>query len=173
LINQVEGAPFATHLPFMIEDDVLVAHMARANPQWRSFAQGDEVLCVFQGPHAYISPSWYESANTVPTWNYVAVHVYGMPEIVDDPVAALDDQARLVTAHEAGFDEPWLLDERDPAMIEGLLRSIVNFRIPIGRIEGKFKLNQNKTAADRAGTIAGLESAGDPMSLALAALTPK
>lgn len=170
LVNQVEDAPFATHLPFLIEGDVLVAHMARANPQWRSFAADREVLCIFQGPHAYISPRWYESTNTVPTWNYVAVHVYGVPEIIDDPAAALADQARLVAAHESGFAEPWSLAERDPGMIDGLLRAIVNFRIPIGRIEGKFKLGQDKTAGDRAGAIAALEEAGDPTAGALAAL---
>jgi transcriptional regulator len=173
LVNQVEGAPFATHLPFLIEGDALVGHMARANPQWRSFAQGVEVLCVFQGPHAYISPRGYESGNTVPTWNYVAVHIYGVPEIVDDPAAALADQVLLVAAREAGAAEPWSMDERDPALIDGLLRSIVNFRVPIARIEGKFKLDQKKTAADRAGAIAALEEAGDATALALAALMRK
>jgi len=171
LINQVEAGPFATHLPFLIEGDVLVSHMARANPQWRSFAQGGEVLCVFQGPHAYISPRSYESDDTVPTWNYVAVHVYGVPAIVDDPAQAYADQQRLVDAHEAGAAEPWSLAERDRALIDSMLRAIVNFRIPIARIEGKFKLNQNKSAADRAGTIAGLERSDDPLARALAAVT--
>ena len=171
LINQVEGAPFATHLPFMIEGDVLVCHMARANPQWRSFAVDTEVLCVFQGPHAYVSPNWYESPEAVPTWNYVAVHVHGVPEIIADPAAAYADQARLVEAHEAGFAEPWSLAERDRGMIERMLRSIVNFRIPIARIEGKFKLGQNKSAADRAGVISALEGIGGPTARALAALT--
>ncbi len=169
LVNQVDGAPFATHLPFLIEGDLLVCHMARANPQWRSFAAGAEVLCVFQGPHAYISPRWYQSDNTVPTWNYVAVHVYGVPEIIEDPAAALADQALLVAAQEAGQAEPWSLAERDPALIDGMLRAIVNFRIPIARIEGKFKLGQNRNEADRAGVTAALEGMGDPM----AALIPK
>jgi transcriptional regulator len=173
LINQVEDAPFATHLPFLIEGDVLVAHMARANPQWQSFAAGREVLCIFQGPHAYISPRWHHSTDTVPTWNYVAVHVYGVPEIIDDPAAALAQQVRLVDAHEAGFEQPWSIDERDPDLIDGLLRAIVNFRIPISRIEGKFKLDQKKTAADRAGVVVGLEGSGDPAARALAALIPQ
>jgi transcriptional regulator len=173
LINQADGAPFATHLPFLIEGDVLVAHMARANPQWRSFGANREVLCVFQGPHAYISPRWRQSTDTVPTWNYVAVHVYGVPEIIDDPAAALAAQARLVDAHESGLQQPWSIDERDPDLIEGLLRSIVNFRIPVSRIEGKFKLDQNKTAADRAGAAAALEDSGDPAALALATLMRK
>lgn len=169
LINQVDGAPFATHLPFLIEGDLLICHMARANPQWRSFAAGTEVLCVFQGPHAYISPRWYQSDNTVPTWNYVAVHVYGVPEIIEDPAAALADQALLVAAQEAGQAEPWSLAERDPALIDGMLRAIVNFRIPVARIEGKFKLSQNRNEADRAGVAAALEGMDDPM----AALIPK
>jgi len=173
LINQAEGALFATHLPFLIEGDVLVAHMARANPQWRSFAAGREVLCIFQGPHAYISPRWHHSTNTVPTWNYVAVHVYGVPEIIDDPAAALAAQVRLVDAHESGLERPWSVDEHDPDMIGGLLRAIVNFRIPVSRIEGKFKLDQKKTAADRAGIVAGLEERGDPAARALATLMRK
>ena len=156
LISAVDGAPFATHLPFMLEGDVLVAHMARANPHWQSFRGDMEVLCVFQGPHGYISPNWYAGTKVVPTWNYVAVHVYGTPRVIEDPVRAREMQERLVDAHEAGSEKPWTMEGLPESFVTGQLRAIVNFEIPIARIEGKFKLNQNRTAEDRAGVIAAL-----------------
>ncbi|MBT5111004.1 MAG: FMN-binding negative transcriptional regulator [Rhodospirillaceae bacterium] len=168
LTNQVEGAPFATHLPFMVEGDCLVAHMARANPQWRAFGDGAPALCVFQGPHAYISPSWYDSKDMVPTWNYVAVHVRGTPRIIDDPAAAYATQQRLVAAQELNLPEPWRLENEDRARIDGLLRSIVVFEIPIDQIHGKAKMNQNRTLADRRGAIAGLRETGAAGNAAVA-----
>lgn len=173
LISQVDGQPFATHLPFLLEDDVLVAHMARANPHWQAFAEGGEVLCVFQGPHAYVSPSWYTAENVVPTWNYAAVHVYGTPEIVDDPQGAFDDQDRLVDFNEAGFDVPWRLGDRDREFVDGMMRAIVNFRIPIARIEGKFKLSQNRPDVDRDRVAAELRASADPGAAACGALMEK
>ena len=170
LISQVDGQPFATHLPFLLEDDVLVAHMARANPHWQGFAEGGEVLCVFQGPHAYMSPSWYTAENAVPTWNYAAVHVYGAPEIVDDPQAAFDDQDKLVDFNEAGFEDPWRLGDRDRDFVDGMMRAIVNFRIPIARIEGKFKLSQNRPDEDRDRVAAELSASADPGAAACGAL---
>ena len=156
LITTVDGAPFVTHLPFLVEGDRLVAHMARANPQWRSFEREEPALCVFQGPHAYVSPRWYAGTRLVPTWNYVAVHVYGHPRIVSDPDAVRDQQARLVAAHEARAATPWTMDGLPESHLTGQLRAIVTFEVPITRIEGKFKLNQNRTAEDRAGVIAAL-----------------
>ena len=162
LTGQVEGKPFATHLPFLLDGDTLVAHMARANPHWRSFADGGEVLCVFSGPHAYVSPRWYREENSVPTWNYAAVHVYGAPEIIDDPDAAYADQKKLVDEFEAGADAPWSLDDRDGDYVAGMIRAIVNFRIPISRIEGKFKLSQNRPGQDRARVINALAQSDNP-----------
>ena len=170
LTSQVDGRPFATHLPFLLDGDTLVAHMARANPHWRGFAGGGEVLCVFSGPHAYVSPSWYAAENVVPTWNYVAVHAYGTPEIVDDAGSAYGDQQRLVDEFESGFANPWALQDRDRGYIDGMIRAIVNFRIPIARIEGKFKLSQNRDAADRARVIDALATADDPAARDTAAL---
>jgi transcriptional regulator len=168
LTNQVEGAPFATHLPFMIEGDALVAHMARANPQWRAFGDSAPVLCVFQGPHAYISPSWYESENMVPTWNYIAVHVRGAPRIIDDPSTAYAMQQRLVDYQESTLPTPWRLENEDRDRIDGMLRSIVVFEIPIDQIHGKAKMNQNRTPADRRGAIAGLRETGNTGDAAVA-----
>lgn len=162
LVTAAGGAPFATHLPFLLEGDTLVAHMARANPQWQSFEQGAEALCVFQGPHAYVSPRWYAGTRLVPTWNYVAVHVYGRPRIVSDPAAARAQQARLVAAHEAGAERPWTMDGLPESYLSGQLRAIVTFEVPVERIEGKFKLNQNRTAEDRAGVVAALRRSRRP-----------
>lgn len=170
LVTSAAGAPFATHLPFLLEGDRLLAHMARANQQWRCFEQGAEALCVFGGPHAYISPRWYAGTRLVPTWNYVAVHVYGRPRIVADPAAVRDQQARLVAAHEAGAERPWTMDGLPESHLAGQLRAIVAFEVPIERIEGKFKLNQNRTAEDRAGVVAALSGsprAGDREMAAL------
>jgi transcriptional regulator len=170
LFNQVDGAPFATHLPFMIEGDFLVAHMARANPQWQAFTDGAPVLCIFQGPHAYISPTWYDSANMVPTWNYVAVHVRGTPRIIDDPKRAYATLQRLVESQEIRLPNPWELDDQDHDNINVLLRSIVVFEIPIEQIDGKAKMNQNRTEADRRGAIAGLQDTGGAGNTAVAEL---
>lgn len=164
LVTKTDGAPLATHLPFLLEGGKLVAHMARANPQWEAFDSDAEVLCIFHGPHGYISPNWYVTKKAVPTWNYVAVHVYGTPRIVDDPAVALAMQERLVAAHEAGSPSPWAMEGQPDGYIDGQLRAIVNFEIPIARIEGKFKLNQNRKPEDRAGVIAALRAsprAGD------------
>ncbi len=165
LVSQVDGSPFVSHLPFLLEGDALVAHMARANPHWRGFADDDEVLCVFQGPHAYISPSLYaDEEKAVPTWNYTAVHVYGVPEIVDDAAAAYADQKKLVDTLESGFAEPWRLEDRNREFVDGMIRSIVNFRIPISRIEGKFKLSQNRPAQDQKNVVDALLGSGDSMA---------
>jgi transcriptional regulator len=160
LVTASGGVPAINHLPFLLEGDRLVAHMARANPQWKSFADGAEVLCVFQGPHAYVSPRWYVSTRLVPTWNYVAVHVYGKPRIVTDPAEVREQQVRLVAAHESSAAKPWTMDGLPESHLTGMLRAIVAFEVPIARIEGKFKLSQNRTAEDRAGVIAAL--AGSP-----------
>ncbi len=166
LASTVAESPFVSHLPFLLEGDVLVAHMARANPHWQSFADGREVLCVFQGPHAYVSPSWYEEEQAVPTWNYAAVHVYGNPEIIDDAELAYTDQQKLVDAHEGGFAEPWHLEDRNRGFVDGMIRSIVNFRIPIERLEGKFKLSQNRPDHDRKNVIDALSRSDDAMAVA-------
>jgi transcriptional regulator len=141
-----------------------------ANPHWQSFASGEEVLCIFQGPHAYVSPRWYEAKNAVPTWNYAAVHIYGTPLIVSDPEAAYADQKLLSDYYEAGADSPWSLDGRDADYIAGMLRAIVNFRIPIARMEGKFKLSQNRPAADQERVIDALSQSADQAERDTAAL---
>jgi transcriptional regulator len=154
----------ANHLPLLLERDsgphgTLVGHMARANPQWRS-ASGQPVLVVFSGPHAYISPTWYAAEQVVPTWNYVAVHAHGRLELIEDEVATLEVLQRTVKRYEATQPQPWQLAEQPPEFIAGLARQIVAFRVPIERLEGKWKLNQNHPAERRERVIAALAGQG-------------
>lgn len=165
----------ASHLPFLLDPEhgaqgTLVGHLARANGQWRSFTDDAEVLVIFQGPHAYISPSWYESELVVPTWNYVAVHVYGRPRLVEEREGLHGIVQRLVGTYEGSLQKPWSMDRLPEEFVERLSKGIVGLEIPIERIEGKFKLSQNRTSADQRGTIAGLRSQGGVMERDLADL---
>jgi transcriptional regulator len=162
LVTQHEGRPFATHLPFLVEPESgahgrLVAQLAHANPQWTDFAPDVEALVIFQGPHTYISPSWYEAHPSVPTWNYAVVHAYGVPRVLEDEAAITEALRRLVATHEGGFAEPWGLEQVPAEYLQTMQRGIVTFELPIGRLEGKLKLSQNRSPADRARVIAALE----------------
>src|SRR5947207_1838899 len=129
LITQHEGAPFATHLPFILDarhgpNGTLLAHMARANLQWHDFVDEQEVLVIFQGPHAYISPSWYEVELSVPTWNYAVAHAYGIPRVIEDKTALYTLLQELVQTHEAHFEKPWqfqLPDDYVQKMMQGIV----------------------------------------------------
>lgn len=161
LVGAAGGAPFATHLPFLLDGDRLLAHVARGNPHWKAIDGKAEMLAVFSGPHAYVSPRWYAPGPAATTWNYVAVHVYGAPRIIEDAasVGALLD--RLVAEYEAGA---WTVEGQDPDYIGRMMRGIVAFEMPVARIEGKFKLSQNRPAEDRrrvAGELADSGSAAD------------
>jgi transcriptional regulator len=175
LFSNHEGRPFATHLPLLLERDAgphgaLVGHMARANPQWRS-AAGQRVLAVFSGPHTYISPAWYEAQGVVPTWNYVAVHVEGIFQTVDELPASIETVARTVAQYEGdpATGQAWSFDPADP-YIERMAQQIVSFRIPIDRIEGKWKLSQNQPRERQAKVARALERRTDENSQAIAAL---
>ncbi len=161
LVTQGEDAPFATHLPFLFEAGrgaygMLQAHMARANPQWRSFAREDEALVIFQGAHAYVSPSWYDVALSVPTWNYAAVHAYGIPRIIEDSQLLYTQLKTLIEIHESQFERPWTF-ELPQDYIEKMMRGVVGFTLEITRLEGKFKMSQNRTAAEQDKVIAALQ----------------
>lgn len=180
LITVADGEPFASHLPLLWQEGdgpqgKLIGHMARANPQWRHFASAQagaaKALAIFAGPHAYISPSWYESAAQVPTWNYAAVHAYGTPRIVEDEAAVLAILERLVGTYESGFEKPWRMAGLPAGHAARMSKAIVAFEMPIDRLEGKWKLGQNKTVADRVGTAVELERLGGENNLAIAALT--
>jgi len=174
LITHDGAAPFASHLPMLFQPDVgsrgvLVSHMARANPQWRHFASGGEALAIFHGPHSYISPSWYQTAPAVPTWNYATVHAYGVPAILSDHERVVSLLRETVSFYEASFQQPWPGDLPEDYR-EKLMRGIVAFEIPITRIEGKFKLGQNRSADDIQGVCQTLSPSADPDSRALAQL---
>ena len=174
-----QGLPQASHLPFLFEETAgepqgrLLGHMARANPQWHDLAalaaSDGEALVVFQGAHGYVSPSWYAPGPAVPTWNYLAVHLYGRPRILEAEPEVETLLGRLVSEYEAGAADPWSQDGQDPKYLARMRRGIVAFEIPVARLEAKAKLSQNKSAADRRRVIEALEKAQDPGSRLLAA----
>ena len=141
--------------------------MARANPQWRHFASGGEVLAIFHGPHGYVSPSWYQTELAVPTWNYATVHAYGVPTLIHEPEGVASLLNETVSTYEASFEQPWR-GELPAEFVDKLTQGIVAFELPITRIEGKFKLSQNRSAADLQGVIDALSCTGDAEDLALA-----
>ena len=174
LITHDGSAPFASHLPMLFDPGagdhgVLVSHMARANPQWQHFASGSEVLAIFHGPHSYISPSWYETDLAVPTWNYSTVHAYGIPNLIEEHERVVSVLRDTVSEYESTFERPWAgslpEDFRDK-----LMQGIVAFEIPITRIEGKFKLGQNRSAADIKGVFDALSGSEDAGSRAVAGM---
>ena len=162
LVSHVDDRLFASHVPFLYFDGALWCHLASANPQAESLSQGGEVLCIFQGPHAYISPSWYEKAD-VPTWNYMAVHVHGEAKPVGTPRELAELVDRLSSWFEAGFPQPW-----KPEYPSRLLAAISGFRIQVNEMHGKFKLSQNRSETDRARVIQALAATEDPLSQAMA-----
>jgi len=182
LVTATDQGLVATPLPLLLDTGegpfgTLHGHVARANPQWTLPPRG-EAMAVFSGPDAYVSPAWYpskaEHGRVVPTWNYVAVHAYGMAEFFDDPDRLLAVVTRLTERHEASRVEPpapvWAVADAPADFIRAQLRGIVGVRIPLTRIEGKRKLSQNRPVADRAGVAAALEASERPSDRAVAAL---
>ncbi|MDM8350607.1 FMN-binding negative transcriptional regulator [Pseudomonas sp. sp1636] len=178
VVSQGPSGLLASHLPLLLVADegefgTLYGHFARANPQWQELANGGEVLTIFSGPEAYVSPAWYpakaEHGKVVPTWNYIAVHARGRAEVFDDTGRLLALVSRLSAHHEAGRAQPWAVGEAPQDYIDSMLRAIVGFALPIQRLDGKWKLGQNRSAADQAGVRAGLNTSLDPRDLELAA----
>jgi len=169
LVTQHEGVPFASHLPLMLAADegpygTLYGHMARANPQWRDFDASQDVLVIFQGPHTYVSPSWYEADPTnVPTWNYAVVHAYGSPRLITDDDACQTLLETLVRTHEAPFATPWRF-QMPEAERRKKMQGIVTFAIRITRLEGKLKLSQNRSLADQQQVAETLQQSANPVS---------
>lgn len=171
LVSQVDGSPFATHLPLFLDRKngscgTLTGHVARANPHWRHLT-GQSVLAMFNGPHAYISPTWYEAENVVPTWNYVACHVYGDVTLIEDDDSLLDLLQRSASIYESSQPRPWSLDST-AAYVSPLLKQIVGFRMEISRIEGKFKLSQNHPIERREKVVTALRARGGENAEAIA-----
>jgi transcriptional regulator len=174
LVTGTGGTLHASHLPAVIEESQeklkLDMHMARNNPQWQEFFDED-VLVVFAGPHAYISPRWYEQKPRVPTWNYAAVHAYGVPRIISDKNEKHASQRRLI----ASLDPQWLpkFDTLPAEYVSSMLDGIVNFEIPVARIETRWKLSQNRGRREMELIAAALEQSGDSVERSLATLTRK
>ncbi|MGM0921497.1 MAG: FMN-binding negative transcriptional regulator [Bacillota bacterium] len=157
LFSQHEGVPYATHLPLSLDrtENCLYGHVAKQNPQWKDLLN-QEVLAVFSGPHSYISPSWYETQDAVPTWNYTAAHVYGRAELIENEIELMKTLKALVHKYEKP-DSSYQLERADPSYIQGLSRGIVGFKIKIDKLEGKRKLSQNHPAERQLGVIAHLK----------------
>jgi transcriptional regulator len=174
LVTATGGAPMASHLPVIVADGeagiVIHSHMAKNNPQWQEFFD-DEVLLVFAGPHAYVSPRWYEEKERVPTWNYAAVHAYGKVTLNTDRAAKHAAQRELV----AQLDPQWLpkFDALRPEYVENMLNGIVTFDIAVTRLETRWKLSQNRGRREMQLIAAELEKSEDVSVRALATLTRK
>jgi transcriptional regulator len=174
LVTATGGAPMASHLPVVVADGeagiVIHSHMAKNNPQWQEFFD-DEVLLVFAGPHAYVSPRWYEEKERVPTWNYAAVHAYGKVTLNTDRAAKHAAQRELV----AQLDPQWLpkFDALRPEYVENMLNGIVTFDIAVTRLETRWKLSQNRGRREMQLIAAELEKSEDVSVRALATLTRK
>lgn len=174
LVNVVEALPVATHLPLQWiardEERYVHGHMARANTQWRSLSSEQDVLVMFTGPHAYISPRWYTPGNHVPTWSYTAVHVYGTPRLVTEPAELHGMLKELVDRYEAdtGIIEPYRMENMPENYIAKLMQGVVAFEIKVNRIAAKYKLSQNRPLQDAQQVMETLEQQPDDTSRAVA-----
>jgi len=174
LVTGTGGVLHASHLPVTVHEKgsqiVIDMHMAENNAQWKEFLD-DEVMVIFAGPHAYVSPRWYEDQERVPTWNYAAVHAFGVPKIISDKKAKSESQRRLIE----GLDPQWLpkFDALRREYVDMMLDGIVNFAIPVARMETRWKLSQNRGRREMERIAAQLEKSSDTGERALAALTRK
>ncbi len=178
LVTVNGGVVTASHVPMMLDPEpapygTIYCHLARANGQWRDADPDTEALAIFQGPDAYITPSWYaakrETGKVVPTWNYVAVHAYGRVRFFDDSERLRALVTRLTQMHETERPAPWAVADAPAGYIDAMLKAIVGVELPISRIEGKWKMNQNRQESDIEGVIAGLETSGRAGDRAMAA----
>jgi transcriptional regulator len=163
LVSTIDGLPFATHLPLLVDevaDQVVVrGHMATANPHWKSMQGGTESLIIFHGPHAYISPSLYEIRESVPTWNYAAVHVYGASTVFSDEVGLREILHRMINTFESSYMAQW--SELNAEYQSRMMKHIIGFEIKVTRLEAKFKLSQNRTRGEQARVMASLNQSKD------------
>ena len=168
IVSQHKGKPTATHLPLIFnkEENALFGHFARPNKQWIDM-ENQQVLVIFQGPHSYISSSWYETSDAVPTWNYAAVHVYGEFEKIEEQDVILNHLQELVQKYEKP-NSVYDLNKVDANYFESLMKGIVAFKIKIETIEAKAKLSQNHTTERQQLVIHELKNSQNPDSLAIA-----
>lgn len=180
LVTATAEGPLATPLPLLLDENegehgVIYGHVAKANPQWRVPPLGDG-LAMFMGPDAYVTPAWYqakqETGKVVPTWNYIAVHAHGPIEFFEDADRLLEVVTRLTNLHEGERILPWAVSDAPADFIQSQLKGIVGLRMPIAKLEGKRKMSQNRSAADRAGVVSGLSSSDRPSDREVAPLIP-
>jgi transcriptional regulator len=179
LVTLNAGGLVASHLPLLVDEEPapngrLIGHLARANGQWRDIDAGTDALAIFHGPQAYISPAWYptkaETGKVVPTWNYAAVHAYGALRIIEDAAWLRELVGRLTNRHEAGHANPWKVEDAPEEFIQAQLKGIVGIELTVQRLEGKWKLSQNRPEKDRIGTERGLRETGDANAAVMAAM---
>jgi len=170
LFSHVNRVPTATHLPLLVDRNkgCLYGHMAKANPQWQGIKE--DVLVVFNGPHTYISPSWYETNQAVPTWNYTAVHVTGKFSVIENQDHMLPILEKTTSTYESDMEHPWKMDSLDSKLLDKLTEAIDGFKINISNIEGKWKLSQNHSVERRQRVISALEKFSDDHSKQIAKL---
>lgn len=178
LIVQTQTGMEANHIPLLLQSgvdgkDLLLGHVARANPLWREIDTEQEVLAIFHGPQTYISPGWYptkrEHGKVVPTWNYVVAHAWGKLRVVDDAAWLRKLVGQLTTKHESRFEKPWSVEDAPADYIDKMVSAIVGIEITITRLEGKAKVSQNQPAVNREGVVQALTAQTDADSLAMAA----
>jgi len=179
LVTLGASSLFASHIPMVLENDgsqfgVLKGHISRANTQWRDFVPTVDALAIFAGHQHYITPNWYpgtkEHGKEVPTWNYVVVHAYGPLRVIQDEHWLLTNVTKLTDIHEAGSPVPWKVSDAPQDFIKSQLKGIIGLELPIQRLEGKWKVSQNRTESERKGVIEGLTKLNTPESLAMKAL---
>jgi transcriptional regulator len=175
IVTNQDGAPVGSHIPLLLNEQqgpygTLTGHFALGNQQWQTFDGSQQALVVFQEPHAYISPTWYEEpAKSVPTWNYAVVHAYGTPHLIDDQAELMRLLAAQSKTFEAPIDSPWTFEQSDP-WIQKMARGVVGFSLEISRLEGKFKLNQNRSLCDQERVASALSKADNSASTSIASL---
>jgi transcriptional regulator len=171
LVTLTPSGLVATHLPILLDPNrgpfgTLLGHVARANLQWQLTDPATEALCIFTGPETYVTPTWYparqETHRVVPTWNYSAIHAYGPITFFEDPDRLRQIVTRLTDLHESTSPTPWKVTDAPAPYIDAQLKPIIGFELPISRLEGTRKFNQNRSTADQSGVISGLRSLNDP-----------
>lgn len=172
LVSTSDTRPFATHLPILAREAgaqiILHGHMAKANPHWELLQSGEESLTIFHGPHAYISPRLYESRDSVPTWNYATVHMYGRARVFSDPDQLLEEVREIINAFDPDYFAQW--SSLNDKFRNGMLKHIVGFEIVTTRVEAKFKISQNRTKGDQSNVITALGTSQDSAASEIAKL---
>lgn len=175
LVTSSDAGPFATHIPILARHAdgqmTLHGHIARANPHWGLLQSPQESLAIFHGPHAYISPSLYESRESVPTWNYAAVHVYGYARVVSEPERLMEEVREIIHVFDPAYFAQW--SSLSDKFRYGMLKQIVGFEMVATRIEAKFKISQNRTKVDQAAVIGSLGQSTDSAAAGIADLMTK